>query len=100
MTELTLTPNAHLAITKRSAQLPDSPRAGLRIFPSDERPGKLQVAMTEAPLSGDTAIVDGEARVYCPPETRGEVDGARLDARRDGRGRLEFVIKRPADDPQ
>ncbi len=65
MTDLSLTPNAHLAISRRAAQL-ESPEAGLRIFPSDDRPGKLQVAIAPGPHTGDTAVIDGEARVVLP----------------------------------
>lgn len=95
MTALILSPAASSAIARR-AELVAGDLPGLRIAPGQQPSAPLRVAMAPAPQPGDATVEQDGARVFCAPQTEERLDGGRLDARRDDRGRLEFVVNRPA----
>jgi Fe-S cluster assembly iron-binding protein IscA len=80
---LTLTPSATEAVDALLHSSPDVPDdAGLRIGTAGE--SQLTIEFAAEPAPGDQVIEDGGARVFVGSDAAELLDGAQLDARRDG----------------
>lgn len=90
---LTLTDTAR-DVLRRIPRQPDQPStAGLRIAPRATEDSGFRVAAAPRPRSGDHVLDDGEARVFLADEAADRFEDAELDARKDDRGRIEFVVR-------
>jgi len=79
---LTLSPSAVDAVDSllHNPEIPDD--AGLRIDTAGESQFTIEIAPEPAP--GDQVIEEGGARVFVDAQAASMLDGAELDARRDG----------------
>jgi len=96
---LTLTAHARDILRKVPHQPAFGPGAGLRIALSQSKDRSDQdvfvTALATTPRRDDEVVDCGGARVFLGPLAARRFDGARLDARTDAEGRIEFVV-RPA----
>lgn len=79
---LTLSPSAVAAVDSLldSPEVPDE--AGLRIGATGD--SRLTVELAPEPAPGDEVIEEGGARVFVDAEAAPFIEGAQLDARREG----------------
>ncbi|GAA2151947.1 hypothetical protein GCM10009844_34720 [Nocardioides koreensis] len=90
---LTMTENARDILRKIPDQ-PDQPAgAGLRIARSRGSRSTFTTALADAPRRGDEIVDHDGARVFLGPVAARRFTDARLDARTDVVGRIQFVVK-------
>jgi hypothetical protein len=90
---LTITDTARDVLRKIPKQ-PDLPgSAGLRIARRETSDRGFHVMAAPHARSGDHVVEDGDARVFLGPVAAERFRGRELDARRDARGRIEFVVR-------
>ncbi|BBZ14119.1 hypothetical protein [Mycobacterium branderi] len=89
---LVLTPAAVEAV-KAVTTAPDIPEsAGLRIGPTSDGQGTLQLSAAEQPSEGDQ-VVEGEgARVFLEPRVAEILDDKTLDVQMDAQGVAHFLL--------
>jgi len=90
---LTLTANARDILRKVPHQPALGPGAGLRIALSQSKDDVFVTALATTPRRDDEVVDCDGARVFLGPLAARRFDGSRLDARTDGLGRIEFVVR-------
>lgn len=93
---LTMTKQAHEAVSRIPKQSWLPATAGLRICRHTDREG-FRVATAEEPHESDQVVEHDGARVFLAPLAAHRFEHASLDVRHDAAGRLEFVISRESE---
>lgn len=89
---LTLTEEAHQAVAAISRASAPSHIPGLRICRRPDRPA-FAVRRAVRPEENDQVVEQDGARVFLAPIAALKFNDSVLDVRRDGDGRLQFVVR-------
>lgn len=90
---LSITPRA-LAVMRRVTAHPKlEPTSGLRIATNAEGARAMRVGAVSSPRPGDRVLEHQGARLFLGPGAAPAVEGCELDARTDGEGRVQFILR-------
>lgn len=89
---LAMTTSARSAVRLFTAHPRLGSDSGVRIAPQSSGPG-FHIRAVHSPEPDDVVVEEPAARVYLAPEPVAHLQDKVLDARRDDRGRVEFVVR-------
>ncbi len=90
---LTMTENARDILRKIPDQPDQRPGAGLRIAQTRGSRSAFTTTLADTPRRDDEVVERDGARVFLGPVAAQRFTDAKLDARKDDLGRIQFVVK-------